>query len=121
MKWIIAAATALLAITAAGPVTTGTPVQAADKIEVSEAQYQALLSQCRYSNTAQARAECRARVKATYRVGKESNPNLDCRKYSSIRVCGTLELSRKERECVRYSMNNGETYRRAEVECYAFS
>jgi hypothetical protein len=119
MKWIIAAA-ALLAATVAGPVTTGTPIQDADKIKVSEEQYQNLLDQCRYADTTQARAECRTRVKANYEVGAE-NPKLDCREYASIRVCGTLELGGKERECVRNEVSKGTSYRRAEVQCYVFS
>ncbi|SNT57636.1 hypothetical protein SAMN05216276_106726 [Streptosporangium subroseum] len=119
MKWIIVAA-ALLAATAAGPVITGVSPQAVDKIKVSREQYQALLDQCRYSNGPQAQADCQARVKNNYQIGEE-NHALDCREYASTRVCGTLELSREERACVQREVNEGTSYRRAEVQCYVFS
>ncbi|MEV6864568.1 hypothetical protein AB0M44_26620 [Streptosporangium subroseum] len=119
MKWIIVAA-ALLAATAAGPVITGVPPQAADKIKVSREQYRTLLDQCRYSDSPQARTDCQARVKSNYQIGEE-NHALDCREYASIRVCGPLELSREERACVQREVNEGTSYRRAEVQCYVFS
>ncbi|MEV4107477.1 hypothetical protein [Nonomuraea sp. NPDC049695] len=46
---------------------------------------------------------------------------LDCRTYSGVTVCGTLKLSEEERECLRDSTAKGLTFRRAEVECYAFA
>lgn len=87
---------------------------------MSEEQYQTLLGQCRFSNTEQARAECQAKVKNTYQIG-EANPGLDCREYVSVKVCGTLDLSAKERECVQKEVNQGTSYRRAEVQCYISS
>ncbi|MFF5206144.1 hypothetical protein [Streptosporangium sp. NPDC000396] len=119
MKQIIAMV-ALLTATAAGLVITRTTAQAVDKTPVSESQYRTLLDQCQYANTSQLRAGCQAAVGHLYRIGAE-NPNLDCRTYSGIHVCGALALSPDERECVRKSVNGGLTYRRAEVECYAFS
>jgi hypothetical protein len=89
------------------------------KVEVSSAQYRILLGQCRFGDTADARAQCRTDVKETYRVGVW-NPDLDCRTYSSVSVCGELTLSPREQACVNASVGEGLTYRRAEVECYAF-
>ncbi|MEV8630359.1 hypothetical protein AB0395_01765 [Streptosporangium sp. NPDC051023] len=123
MKRIIAAV-ALVMITTAGLVATGTTAQAQPsdkKTPVSEAQYQTLLNQCGYANTGQRRADCRATVRENYEVSSEANPNLDCRAYSGVAVCGPLPLSPAERRCVRSSVEGGLTYRRAEVECYAFS
>ncbi len=124
MKRIIPAV-ALLMITTIGLVATGTTAQAHpkgnEKTPVSESQYQTLMDQCSYANTAQRRADCRAMVRENYRVVGGENSKLDCRSYSGVTVCGTLTLSPKERQCVRDSVNAGLTYRRAEVECYAFS
>lgn len=124
MKRIIAAM-ALVMITTAGVGATGTTAQARPrentKTPVSESQYQTLLNQCEYANTAQRRADCRATVRQDYEVTGENNPSLDCREYSGVAVCGTLPLSPAERRCVRSSVEGGLTYRRAEVECYAFS
>ncbi|MEU0517297.1 hypothetical protein [Streptosporangium sp. NPDC006007] len=126
MKRIIAVA-ALFTVTAAGLAATGTMVQAMSKVDkvtkkttVSESQYETLLDQCKYANTAQRRADCRATVRLHYRVGAE-NPNLDCREYSGVAVCGLLELGPREQRCVKESVADGLTHRRAEVECYAFS
>ncbi|MEV7009460.1 hypothetical protein [Streptosporangium sp. NPDC051022] len=124
MKRIIAVV-ALLMITTVGLVATGTMAQTksggSKKIPVSESQYQTLLDQCGYANTAQRRAACRSTVKENYRVGPEENPNLDCRSYAGVSVCGKLQLTPAERQCVRDSVQKGLTYRRAEVECYAFT
>lgn len=87
--------------------------------QVSEAQYQILFSQCRYADTRAARRQCRTDVAQRYTVGKY-DPTLDCRTYSGISVCGELKLSARERACVRSSVRDGITHRRAEVECYAF-
>jgi hypothetical protein len=114
----IAAVAGLVAVAALGG-----PTVARDGLvphEVSQEQYRILLTQCRYANTAKARAKCRSRVKQMYRIGR-TDPSLDCRTYSGITVCGTLELGRAERECTRDSTKKGLSYRRAEVECYAYS
>jgi hypothetical protein len=87
--------------------------------EVSKGQYKVLFGQCRYANTPRARAQCRAMVQQKYRIGAR-NPFLDCRAYSGITVCGELMLSPAEQACVTESVKSGLTYRRAEVECYAF-
>jgi hypothetical protein len=87
--------------------------------EVSKAQYDILYGQCRYADTADARARCQERVRNAYRIGAR-NPNLDCRTYSSVTVCGVLQLSERQKACVRESVKGGLTFRRAEVECYAF-
>ncbi|GAA3120054.1 hypothetical protein [Streptosporangium carneum] len=125
MKRIIAAA-ALLMITTFGLVATGTTAQAqpargAKKTPVSESQYQTLLNQCEYADTERRRAACRAMVSENYQVTGEENPGLDCREYAGVAVCGPLDLSPAERRCVKSSVDGGLTYRRAEVECYAFS
>ncbi|GAA3240824.1 hypothetical protein GCM10020216_066270 [Nonomuraea helvata] len=86
--------------------------------EVSQQQYETLIAQCRYADTG--KAQCRASVRETYRVGRVDR-KLDCRTYSGVTVCGTLKLSEAERECVRDSTAKGLTFRRAEVECYAFA
>jgi hypothetical protein len=86
---------------------------------VSRAQYRILIAQCQYAESASARAQCRSDVASTYRVG-EPDPALDCRTFSSVTVCGELRLGKRERGCVEESVNGGLTYRRAEVECYAF-
>ncbi|MCP2346503.1 hypothetical protein [Nonomuraea roseoviolacea] len=90
-----------------------------DGQDVSRRQYQILLHQCSYANTAAARTSCRADVRQTYRIGA-ANPSLDCRTYSGVTVCGKLTLSPSERACVRNSVAQGISYRRSEVECYAF-
>ncbi|MFD1938190.1 MULTISPECIES: hypothetical protein [Nonomuraea] len=87
--------------------------------EVSEQQYQILIGQCRYADTPSARAQCRSQVRKQYRVGK-ADPALDCRTYSGVTVCGELRLGPAERACVKDSVSKGLTFRRAEVECYAW-
>ncbi|MCD0448935.1 hypothetical protein LO762_06990 [Actinocorallia sp. API 0066] len=44
----------------------------------------------------------------------------DCRTYSSVSVCGTLNLTQQQEQCVTTSVAQGMTERRAEVECTAF-
>ncbi|GAA4589230.1 hypothetical protein GCM10023194_42950 [Planotetraspora phitsanulokensis] len=87
--------------------------------EVSRGQYTILLGQCRFEDTAGDRTQCRKDVRLNYRVGAW-NPNLDCRTYSSVSVCGVLTLSPREQACVNESVGAGLTFRRAEVECFAF-
>ncbi|ADG87032.1 hypothetical protein TBS_21140 [Thermobispora bispora] len=87
--------------------------------EVSRRQYRIMLRQCRYANTKALQEECLAEVQQRYTVGA-FNPSLDCRTYSSITVCGELKLTPEERQCVREAVRQGMSYRRAEVECYAF-
>ncbi|GLX09358.1 hypothetical protein [Microbispora sp. NBRC 16548] len=87
--------------------------------EVSQKQYDILVGQCRYPKTPEARHRCRTQVREQYRVGA-FNPNLDCRTYSGVSVCGVLELDAAQRSCVEESVGGGLTRRRAEVECYAF-
>ncbi|MEV1167449.1 hypothetical protein [Nonomuraea sp. NPDC049784] len=86
--------------------------------EVSQQQYDTLISQCRYAETG--KAKCREAVKETYRVGRVDT-KLDCRTYSGITVCGTLKLGKAQRQCLRDSTARGLPFRRAEVECYAFA
>ncbi|WP_327049274.1 hypothetical protein OG320_16195 [Microbispora sp. NBC_01189] len=95
------------------------PEGGVERQEVSQQQYDILIGQCRYPKTGQARERCRTQVRAKYVVGA-FNPALDCRTYSGISVCGTLELSAAQRACVEESTGGGLTRRRAEVECYAF-
>jgi hypothetical protein len=90
------------------------------KPSVSRWQYQTLLNQCRYINSATGRHRCRKNVGLNYRIGSKSNPNLDCRRYSSVLVCGELQLSPRQLKCVEESVKSGATRRRSEVECYAF-
>ncbi|NUW37667.1 hypothetical protein HTZ77_40625 [Nonomuraea sp. SMC257] len=90
-----------------------------DGQDVSRRQYQILLHQCSYANTAAARTRCRDDVRQTYHVGA-ANPSLDCRTYSGVTVCGKIMLGPSERACVRDSVARGISYRRSEVECYAF-
>ncbi|MEN3534885.1 hypothetical protein AAH991_07220 [Microbispora sp. ZYX-F-249] len=90
-----------------------------ERQEVSRDQYDVLVGQCRYRKTSEARKACRTEVRERYKVGA-FNPNLDCRTYSGVSVCGTLELTAAQRSCVEESVNGGLTRRRAEVECYAF-
>ncbi|MER7205763.1 hypothetical protein [Streptosporangium sp. NPDC000239] len=128
MKRIIAV-TALVMVTTVGLVVTGTGTGTAaralpkdnGRTPVSRSQYETLLNQCSYAATARRRAECRDTVRQDYRAGGEENPDLDCREYSGVSVCGRLRLSPAERACVRDSVAKGLTYRRAEVECYAFT
>ncbi|RCG32480.1 hypothetical protein DQ384_02960 [Sphaerisporangium album] len=87
---------------------------------VSLEQYRILKRQCEYAETAGRRQECRAEVVRRYVIG-EAATNLDCRTYSGVTVCGTLALSPRQQRCVDQSVAGGLTYRRAEVECYAFS
>lgn len=87
--------------------------------EVSRKQYDILIGQCRYAKSPEARQRCRTQVREQYKVGA-FNPDLDCRTYSGITVCGVLELSAAQRSCVEEAVNGGLTRRRAEVECYAF-
>ncbi|ROO84312.1 hypothetical protein EDD29_1832 [Actinocorallia herbida] len=44
----------------------------------------------------------------------------DCRTYSSVSVCGTVQLDAQQSKCVNTSVAQGMTERRAEVECTAF-
>lgn len=88
--------------------------------EVSEQQYQILRGQCQYADTPSARAECRSEVRWTYRIG-HTDPTLDCRTFSGVTVCGELRLSPAERACVEDSVSKGLTFRRSEVECYAWN
>ncbi|QYC39060.1 hypothetical protein Nocox_07175 [Nonomuraea coxensis DSM 45129] len=114
----IAAVAGLVVVTAmGGPAAAGDGTQPHD---VSQEQYRTLISQCRYADTAKARARCRAEVRELYRVGR-TDKTLDCRTYSGITVCGTLRLNKSERACVRDSVAQGLPYRRAEVECYALT
>ncbi|MEV0196527.1 hypothetical protein [Nonomuraea sp. NPDC050691] len=99
-----------------GPASAGA---GGDGQDVSRRQYRILLHQCSYANTVAARTRCRTDVRQTYRIGA-ADPSLDCRAYSGVTVCGRLMLSTSERACVRDSVANGLTYRRSEVECYAF-
>ncbi|MBF8191888.1 hypothetical protein ITP53_40660 [Nonomuraea sp. K274] len=89
-----------------------------DQHEVSQEQYDTLIAQCRFADVG--KAKCRSAVKELYRVGK-ADETLDCRTYSGVSVCGTLRLSRAERQCTRDSTDRGLSFRRAEVECYALS
>ncbi|MFF4774486.1 hypothetical protein [Microtetraspora fusca] len=122
-KIICVAATAALAVfatTGAGYAMDGvTGGGTGGKEQVSRGQYRILINQCRYADTKAARQKCRAKVRRTYTIGA-ANPNLDCRTYSSVTVCGRLTLSPRQRACVRESVKSGLTFRRAEVECYAF-
>ncbi|MEW9534384.1 hypothetical protein [Microbispora sp. NPDC049125] len=97
----------------------GGPTLRTARQEVSRDQFEILMGQCRYADTEDARCQCRADVRERYSVG-EHNPFLDCRTYSSVSVCGNLNLSPREQACVREAVNGGLTARRAEVECYAF-
>ncbi|MEU7854500.1 hypothetical protein [Nonomuraea sp. NPDC049141] len=115
MKIIIAAA-GLSLIPMFGMASTW---DGSDRHEVSRSQYQVLIGQCRYADSSHARLRCRTAVRANYRVGSR-DPMLDCRTYSSVTVCGTLNLSSGERACVRDSVAKHLSFRRAEVECYAF-
>lgn len=123
MKRIIAV-TALVMVSTAGLVVTGTTARALPRengrTPVNRSQYETLLNQCSYAATARRRAACRDTVRQDFRIGAEENPDLDCRTYSGITVCGPLRLSPSERACVRDSLAKGLTFRRAEVECYAF-
>ncbi|WP_250563325.1 hypothetical protein [Sphaerisporangium fuscum] len=111
----------ILATTAmVGTVAAGGPPGHEGKQSVSEEQYRILMRQCRYADTDRARRECRAEVRTKYEIGKAST-TLDCRTYSGVTVCGVLKLSVRQRQCVDKSVQGGLTYRRAEVECYAFS
>ncbi|GAA1270523.1 hypothetical protein Psi02_20880 [Planotetraspora silvatica] len=123
MKKIVAVAV-LAAMTMLGAVAAAYAdgrhrVDGRQQEEVSSAQYHILLGQCRFGDTAGARAQCRTDVKRNYRIGAR-NPDLDCRTYSSVSVCGELTLSPREQACVSESVGGGLTFRRAEVECYAF-
>ncbi|GII60549.1 hypothetical protein Skr01_06340 [Sphaerisporangium krabiense] len=115
----IPAATALAAVTAAIPVAGGPPGPE-EKKSVSAEQYRVLTSQCRYADTAEARRVCRKEVTARYVIGAAA-PDLDCRTYSGVTVCGPLTLGPKEQQCVERSVTQGLAFRRAEVECYAFA
>ncbi len=131
MKRIVAvtafAALATLGTVASGDATSvrsraasgGDTASVRDPHEVSRDQYRILFSQCRYADTAGARTRCRSDVVANYWIG-EASPELDCRTFSSVTVCGDLPLSEKELRCAKDSVDGGMTYRRAEVECYVF-
>ncbi|MBB4936918.1 hypothetical protein FHR32_001223 [Streptosporangium album] len=113
-------AVALLVIAFLGIVVMEMSAQASNKkTPVGRDQYQVLLNQCRYADSARLRSECRAVVRDTYRVDGE-NSALDCRTYSGVTVCGELTLSKREAACVQHSVEEGLTRRRSEVECYAF-
>ncbi|MFJ2031838.1 hypothetical protein [Streptosporangium sp. NPDC087985] len=114
-------AAALSMVAVLGIVATGTSAQAwnGEKTPVGRDQYRILLNQCRYADSARLRSECRAAVRNTYRIGRE-NPNLDCRTYSGVTVCGELMLSKRQAACVQHSVGEGLSPRRSEVECYAF-
>lgn len=45
----------------------------------------------------------------------------DCRTYSSVKVCGTVQLNAEQQACARAMVQQGMTFRRAEVECLAFN
>jgi hypothetical protein len=122
MKKIVALmALTLIFGTAGTAVAFGeTLAQPNPKPYVSREQYQTMVNQCRYIKSARRRNKCEESVKLNYRIGRTPNPNLDCRRYSGIHVCGVLQLSRAQLKCVRDSVNSGITRRRSEVECYAF-
>ncbi|WP_432929024.1 hypothetical protein ACQPZZ_03965 [Microbispora sp. CA-135349] len=103
----------------AGIAQASAPKGGVERQEVSRKQYDILIGQCRYLKTSEARHRCRAQVREQYTVGA-FNPNLDCRTYSGVSVCGVLELTAAQRSCVEESVGGGLTRRRAEVECYAF-
>ncbi|MFG2017625.1 hypothetical protein [Actinomadura geliboluensis] len=44
----------------------------------------------------------------------------DCRTYSSVTECGQPKLTEKQQSCVKTSVQQGMTERRAVVECSAF-
>jgi hypothetical protein len=103
----------LSTVAVAGPSPGGA---GGDPREVSKEQFETLIQQCRYSATPE---DCRADVQKTYRVGR-ADPELDCRSYSGVSVCGDLTLTPQERQCVITAVRGGLDPRRAEVECYAF-
>ncbi|MCW2878942.1 MAG: hypothetical protein JWQ95_3042 [Sphaerisporangium sp.] len=109
----------LATMTMFGTVAAGGPPGQEEKQSVSKDQYRILTRQCRYADTTKAQEECRARVEEKYVIGQRA-PDLDCRTYSGVTVCGVLYLSDREKQCVRESVDSGLTYRRSEVECYAF-
>ncbi|MCW2888949.1 MAG: hypothetical protein QOE54_6906 [Streptosporangiaceae bacterium] len=121
MKKIIALTALTLMFGSAGTAVASveTPAQPHPKPSVSREQYQTMINQCRYVNSVTGRHKCEERVKSSYRIGHKPNPNLDCRTYSSISVCGKLLLSPDQLDCVRDSVRSGLTRRRSEVECYA--
>jgi len=45
----------------------------------------------------------------------------NCRTYSSVSVCGKLDLNEKQRQCVTDSTRLGMSESRAQVECHTFS
>jgi hypothetical protein len=112
---------ALAALSAATLLSTvaGGHAEVMHRHQVSRAQYRILINQCKYANGARARRSCRTNVRKHYIIGRR-DPNLDCRTYASVTVCGKLKLSRSERACVKDSVRHGLTYRRAEVECYIY-
>ncbi|GLW99526.1 hypothetical protein [Microtetraspora sp. NBRC 16547] len=110
---------ALAAMTTLATAGAGHVMDGSCKKQVDRGQYRILINQCKFADTKAAREECRAKVRRTYTIGA-TNPNLDCRTYSSVTVCGKLKLSPRQRRCVRESVHSGLTRRRSEVECYAF-
>ncbi|MEV0390566.1 hypothetical protein [Nonomuraea sp. NPDC050643] len=112
----IAALVALVVLAISG--ATAAAGDGIEQHEVGQEQYDTLIAQCRYSDTG--KAKCRSAVREMYRVGR-TDRTLDCRTYSGVSVCGTLKLSKAERACTRDSTDQGLSYRRAEVECYALS
>lgn len=116
---LVCTAVALFAGVGGHAVADGDPVGPVGKPreQVSRKQYDTLIAQCGYAGDGAARRACESRVEESYRVGR-ANPGLDCRRYSGVTVCGTLELTRTERACVADSVSKGLSRRRAEVECY---
>ncbi|WP_424535348.1 hypothetical protein ACOZ38_35250 [Sphaerisporangium viridialbum] len=110
----------LATMTMFGTVAAGGPPSHEEKKSVSKDQYRILIRQCRYADTTKEQEECRARVEEKYEVGPRPATDLDCRTYSGVTVCGVLKLNDREQQCVRESVDSGLSYRRAEVECYAF-
>jgi len=53
-------------------------------------------------------------------TGASAAPERDCRTYSSVTACGTIELNPAQGKCVARSVGLGMTERRAEVECSRF-
>ncbi|KAB2351849.1 hypothetical protein [Actinomadura rudentiformis] len=41
----------------------------------------------------------------------------DCRTYSGVKVCGEVQLTEQQKQCVQQAVQKGMSDRRAEVEC----
>ncbi|MFC4584532.1 hypothetical protein [Sphaerisporangium corydalis] len=123
MKSMAVVAFAVMALfgtmAAGGPVEPPTPASHGART-VSQDQFQVLTDQCKYVKATRAQSDCRAAVERDYKIG-EADATLDCRTYSGVSVCGVLNLSETQKRCAEDSVAQGLTYRRAEVECYAFS